>query len=500
MLLSGPVGAHDRMGVWAVSLLTGTLRRLRDDVTTAAPSPDGSRIAFVAANRRELWTMGANGEDARPVVVLEDGSTFARVAWSADGSRLVYLRRLGLEWAAIESCDLDAGRRRVLLQDPALLNDFVLTGDGRILYELAEAPPKQMHSNLWEARIGPAAGALSGNPRRTTNLVGFAVGYPRASADGARITFVRSYHQGDVYLGDLADGGRRLAAVRRMTLDDRTDWPGNWSADGQAIYFFSDRGGDFDLYRQEVGSSRPELLVAGPGEEREPRSSHDGESLLYLAWDPGASEAAPATARLMRLPLAGGAPQPVLEAMGHPGSVLAQAKSGSGITQRGGHPTFRCVGTGTGRCVLSEKREGRLVLTLFDPVRGRGEELFRLQTDGAHASWDLSPDGTRIAVGRLEADEGSIRVVDLSGDLVREVSVQGWTYLDSVAWTAEGEALYVTSWGSKGSTLLRLDLDGNVTVLHQISDWIDRPTPSPDGRYLAFAKTATDSNVWLIER
>ncbi len=48
--------------------------------------------------------------------------------------------------------------------------------------------------------------------------------------------------------------------------------------------------------------------------------------------------------------------------------------------------------------------------------------------------------------------------------------------------------------------LLFVGTDGepHVLVEEETADLGD-PTPSPDGRYLAFANTTWDSNAWMIE-
>src|SRR2546422_10261194 len=84
--------------------------------------------------------------------------------------------------------------------------------------------------------------------------------------------------------------------------------------------------------------------------------------------------------RLMRVPISGGAPEPVL-----------QATQGAVIHCSRGHP----------RCVLSEpdRGNGELVFSGFDPTSGKKDELIRIAADPASApSWDLSSDGLRVRV------------------------------------------------------------------------------------------------------
>ena len=66
----------------------------------------------------------------------------------------------------------------------------------------------------------------------------------------------------------------------------------------------------------------------------------------------------------------------------------------------------------------------QLVFTAFDPVKGRGRELTKFNTDAmADYWWDLSPDGTRIAI--LKRRGGRIQILWLNGRAPQEITVTG---------------------------------------------------------------------------
>jgi hypothetical protein len=75
--------------LWSISILGGLPRKLRDDASGASPSVDGSQIAFVSAPTeisggltlgKEVWLMGASGEDARRIITVPQGEYFVG-AW-----------------------------------------------------------------------------------------------------------------------------------------------------------------------------------------------------------------------------------------------------------------------------------------------------------------------------------------------------------------------------------------------------------------------------------
>ena len=157
----------------------------------------------------------------------------------------------------------------------------------------------------------------------------------------------------------------------------------------------------------------------------------------------------------------------------------------------------------------------QLVFTGFDPVKGRGQELARFDTNptpDADYVWDLSPDGTRIAI--LKQSEGRIHVLDLGSQSGNEIAVKGWSTFQSVNWAADGKGLFVASLGEAGSVLLHTDLRGNAHSLWEQqgnnTPWTNIVQPlggpsfpwgvsSPDDRHLAIYNWTFSGNMWMME-
>ena len=62
---------------WLISMLSGPPRLLRDSADPGPPSPDGSRIVYLAGVRAidgasEIWVMGAQGENPRKVLTAPE--------------------------------------------------------------------------------------------------------------------------------------------------------------------------------------------------------------------------------------------------------------------------------------------------------------------------------------------------------------------------------------------------------------------------------------------
>ena len=64
MLVSGPV-AQEKQGIWVISVIGATLKKLRDDAYDASLSHDGSQIVFRDSITRDIWLMSADGGQAK---------------------------------------------------------------------------------------------------------------------------------------------------------------------------------------------------------------------------------------------------------------------------------------------------------------------------------------------------------------------------------------------------------------------------------------------------
>jgi len=513
-------------GIWLISTVTGNPRLLLENARGATVSPDDKRITFKKRTDKEIWLMGANGENPRRLLSLGPGEKFEYVRWSPDGQRLAYMKSsTAFDQVSLESCDLE-GRRTTVMLSNRRLKDFAWLPDGRLVCVMLEPPPNQYDMNLWELPADPRTGKASGQPRRLTNWAGVTLVDLSHSADGKRLAFTNRRDQSDVYVGELEAGGARLNKVRRLTMDERIDWPGGWTQDSKSILFYSDRNGELNLFKQGVNDATAEVVAAGSDEMRTPRMSPDGAWILYFAW-PKVEGAAPPSGRLMRLPGAGGPPQVVLEVKGYPGS--ARMPRGRSLVTSKSHIEFRCASRGSATCVLSEVDQNWLVLSAFDPFQGRKGEITRMDLtpgagavtvcpscpvpapqpgppepfdpddEGVASFWDLSPDGSELALGMRDRRAPRITLMHLASRQTREITVKGRTNLTFLAWAADGKSLFVTSSFARDNWLYRVTLDGETRLLHKVTTRLQRPVPSPDGRYLAFSETPSNSNAWMVE-
>jgi serine/threonine protein kinase len=503
--IANAVVPGQRSSVWAVPI-TGEPRKLRDDAFAGSVSRDDSSVAFTVANR-ELWTMKSDGEHARKLFQAAEGDDLFGAEWSPDGERLSYNYFHQLPDGGdffLQSRDVKGGPSVTAVATHAShVEDWSWLPDGRILYSITDPGPASETCNFWTVRIDPRTGKPNEQPKRLTDFAGFCVDAPSPTADGKKLVFRRWSWQGHIDVADLEANGTRISNLRRLTQNEGRNYPASWTTDSRAVVFGAYRDGQWKIFKQFLDKDVAEPIVTTAKDMygAEARVSPDGAYVLYLA--PPLNHAATyAEVRLMRAPIKGGPSELVLTAR---------------IPQYGDYHDPVCARAPAKLCVITEEAEDHkhLIFTAFDPLRGRDRELARFDyglDDGAY-DWDLSPDGTRMAV--LKTSQNRVHVLSFDGESPRDIAVKRGAPLQTVNWTSDGKALFASSATPEGSVLLRIDFQGNSQVVWQqkgsIAPWggdvdlgMGGPSapwavPSPDGRHVAIYSWTLGANMWMME-
>jgi DNA-binding winged helix-turn-helix (wHTH) protein len=188
ILVTSVIGSEQQSGLWQISTVGGSPRKLSDEGHEAAVSPNGSQIVFLkgGARSQEVWLMRADGEQPRKVVG-ELGDLFRSPVWSADGKQIAFLRGVyhpgeyGVE-PQIEILDVTTNVRKVVMSHARFGPALAWTKD-HLVYVLDELPPSQNDSNAWSVRIDPSTGNLAGTPAQLTAGPG-RVQYLSSTIDG----------------------------------------------------------------------------------------------------------------------------------------------------------------------------------------------------------------------------------------------------------------------------------------------------------------------------
>ena len=475
--------------VWAVSIFGGAPRKLRDEAYAYSISRDGSTISF-GTNKarfgdREIWLMQFDGEQARKLYDTDENSAIGGLMWSPDGQRVIYVKT-DESGNALVSRDVKGGPLTTLLPSSVMndATDYLWLPDGRLIYSLREPHAIGSSScNYWVMHLDSRTGEPIEKPRRLTNWGGYCMGSTTATADGKKLTFKKWTDGATVYVADLDAGGSRIINPWHFTLDEGFDFPQDWTADGKAVVFSSNRDGPFGIYKQSLNEDTPTIIFSGAANFRDIRVSPDGKWVISIV-DPG-SKAPSEPAKIMRVSINGGSPELIFPAQINVVSHIFCAR-----------PPYNL-------CAVAEATEDRrqVIITSFDPVKGRGTELARLDLDPALNEegrlCDISPDGTRLAVSR--GPKGPISILSLRGQPTQIVEAEGLNEMLFLCWAADGKGLYISN-GVHGGTLSHVDLQGHADVLWENygGNWT-RGLPSRDGRHLAIQGETGGSNIWMME-
>ena len=234
-----------RRALWRVSLKGGTPTRLpfgSDNVDSPVMSQTGDHLAYVQVNQStRIWAYdltepGQTPKD--PIAVISSRQLQVGPQYSPDGKRLA----------------------------------FASTRTGS-----------------WEIWVAASDG---GNPVQLTNFGDRQTGTPRWSPDGKYIVFdARPEKRSDIYVIDSMGG-----TPRKLTSGPHDNVVPSFSRDGKWIYFSSNAGGNWDLWKMAVdGKSAPVQMTHDQGFSA--FESIDEGTLYYSKWDkPG----------IFSMPVAGG--------------------------------------------------------------------------------------------------------------------------------------------------------------------------------------------------
>jgi eukaryotic-like serine/threonine-protein kinase len=508
LLVTRRASVSEETSVWIVPVLgEAAPKLLREQTFPPAISPDGKSMVFETGalhQPREIWVSGLAGEAPRKLLAPEKDQRTANPVWSPDGKWIAYwhgtLRSPQSLETSIEILPVTGGSPRTLVSESDLPSSGTLAcqpfgclnwSPGRNLVFTVEDPqPSSGESkwSLWQIHANPADGFSSQKPRRLTQPSDFIPSSMTTTADGKILAFTKLRVNQDIYVGELNQQSVTLKTPRRLSLDNHDSMPEAWTHDGQNLLFVSNRDGVWELFKQGLHDSVPERIVSNS--ERQLGNgnglSPDGAWILYWEFSLPQGKDSHARGWLMRRPTAGGAPETVLELP--PGAVDIQ---------------FACPQKPARICVMSDWDENILRFYALDPLKGKGDQLGKIELDRHWATaWALSPDGSQLAVVD-HSNKDRVEIFTLSNHAWHEVSVEpGWGDLQSVAWAADAKGFFLTTYLPESFNLVHVTMSGKSQLLLNYArrQWMTRPLPSPDGKYLAFQTQTPDSNIWLLEK
>ncbi|HEX5216552.1 MAG TPA: protein kinase, partial [Vicinamibacterales bacterium] len=251
------------------------ITELAGEETAPSLSPDGTTVAYVVRinNSWDIYTQRVGGRNATPIL-NDPQRNEGGPAFSPDGASIAFHESDTAGGIFIAGATGESVRR---------VTEFgfhpAWSPDGkRIAFtteEIIDPSGRQGDSVLY---VVDAAG---GQPRR---VVDGDAAQPSWSPDGRRIVYwSNTGGQRDLFTVSEA-GGARMA----LTNDSAIDWSPVWTPDGRDVYFSSDRGGAMNLWRIPVdpatgtSTGAPEPVTMGAqASSGLPSFSKDGNRLAF---------------------------------------------------------------------------------------------------------------------------------------------------------------------------------------------------------------------------
>ena len=480
---------------WVVSLLGGAPRKLRNNAYAWDVSPDGSTIAYGTnfGGKKwdpgdETWLMSSDGSQARRI--LPRGLTCC-VHFFPDGKRISYESD-----ASLIASDLSGGSSTTLLSAAERRNlggDLTWLPDGKLIYfdpcKHSDLMRSDTSCNYWVIQIDTQHGGIIDTPRRLTNWVGIFAGSPSVTADGKQVAFMQSSTRGLGYLAELDSSGSHVTRSRRFPPEESGEnYISGWTADGKNAIVAMNRFDHYSVRIQAVDSdTESPILSSAAGLIERSTISPDGKWLLLLVFPPTGDPSVSTTDQLVRVPITGGTPEPI-------------------FSMREGSSMF-CARMPATLCAVAEESQDRktMIVTAFDPVKGRGAELARfdlirdqeIDPNVDHSLLcNISPDGSQLAVVRSE--DGPIEIHSLRGQPTFVIPAKRLRRPREIMWTADGKGFFVSNATEHSREIVHVDLRGNVDTLwtcsNRCSGW-----PSPDGQHLGIYNQSVSANMWMME-
>jgi Tol biopolymer transport system component/DNA-binding winged helix-turn-helix (wHTH) protein len=265
--------------IYTVALSGGDLRQLTDeffdqDIWILMWSVDGKYIAFEPARDRMARVAASGGPVEFEAVYPKIG------ALSRDHSRLAYIEpSLVWRWSpAVWRINLThaggkaSSQARILLSATGGDDSAQLSPDER---QLVFASMRSGTHQIWRSNVDGS------DPLQLTSFDHGYPGTPRWSPDGKWIVF--DFHgkaHAQVYLVDSE--GRNLHV---LTAGNSQDCVPSWSRDGKAVYFASDRTGNWQVWRRELSSGNETPVTRHGGFAA--FESYDAKTIYYSRLEGG---------------------------------------------------------------------------------------------------------------------------------------------------------------------------------------------------------------------
>lgn len=255
----------------------------------AAPSPDGSMLAFNARGiaSSQWWRKGHSHLDISEIHLLRLGPkrSYERLTdggakeiwpmWSADGKSIFFVSdRTGVE--NIWRQPIGGTSRAVTNFTDGRVLWPSISADGRLIVFERNFQIWKLETNSTKATLvpiqlrGAASESAVTHERLSGDFTELAV-----APDGKKLVFVV---RGEIFAAPVQTGGEAI----RVTATHANEMQVSWSPDSKSIVYVSDRDGPEHVFLYDFASQRETRLTNSEQADAAPRFSPDGKKISFL--------------------------------------------------------------------------------------------------------------------------------------------------------------------------------------------------------------------------
>ncbi len=253
----------------------------RPTLAEPALSPDGAELAFVSGG--DIWTVAAAGGTAS--LLVTDAATEGRPLYSPDGRELAFTsNRAGA--ANVYVLTLATGKLRRLTFSDSTEQLDAWSRDGKWLYFSSGANDVARIADVFRVA------ATGGTPLEVSRERYLAEFHAAPSPDGATIALLAKgisanqwWRNGHSHIDEAELWLKPVAADqpyrRLLGASSKRLWP-MWAPDGRTLYFMSDEGGSENIWRMPVSGGAPQPVTTfKDGRVLYPSIAYDGRAIVF---------------------------------------------------------------------------------------------------------------------------------------------------------------------------------------------------------------------------
>ena len=453
--------------LWTVPSLGGQARRIAEDANAPAWNPDGRHIGYISGREehRSLLQVAIDGGAPKAILPGEQSSwEITKLRYVPGGKWITFETQQAEIWIA----PLAGGSApKRLFRGTSHAWD----GSGKQVFSLARN--LEGGALLLSAAFEPASGTLAGKE----TVLGVLTGGLRdlaVSVDGRRLAVAEVEGSMNLSLLPLTPDGARPAGPEVILNSGQVyDRRPSFSPDGRRIAYTSDRLGSMDIwiYDRETGRQNRLRLPGRAIGANNPLWLPDGRRIILLRQFDGG------IVGIWNVAVDGSSAEEILPAS-------TDLFSGTALSNGGRKLAFTL------------RRSGVLQIDVIDLVTKERKTLTSSPTDKYPEAWSPDDrwlvfganDGETIQVWRLDVESGREERLTSGNERMRHSS-----------FSPDGRALYVQP---SHRNVCRIPATGGplvpVTTFPESSLFLEEPTVSPDGRFLAYSRHHGGASLWLL--